>query len=125
MINRELLQPQSIVVIGGSNNVHKPGGAVVRNILQGGFKGTLRVVNPKEDEVQGIKVFHNANELPPTELAILVVPAKLCPDTVELLARDKGTRAFIIISAGFGEETKAGAVMEQQLVGIGNVFDIE
>ena len=115
MINRELLQPQSIVVIGGSNNVHKPGGAVVRNILQGGFKGTLRVVNPKEDEVQGIKVFHDANELPPTELAILVVPAKLCPDTVELLARDKGTRAFIIISAGFGEETKAGAVMEQRI----------
>ena len=116
MINRELLQPQSIVVIGGSNNVHKPGGAVVRNILQGGFKGTLRVVNPKEDEVQGIKVFHDANELPPTELAILVVPAKLCPDTVELLARDKGTRAFIIISAGFGEETKAGAVMEQRIL---------
>ena len=116
MINRELLQPQSIVVIGGSNNVHKPGGAVVRNILQGGFKGTLRVVNPKEDEVQGIKVFHNANELPPTELAILVVPAKLCPDTVELLARDKDTRAFIIISAGFGEETKAGAVMEQRIL---------
>ena len=116
MINRELLQPQSIVVIGGSNNVHKPGGAVVRNILQGGFKGTLRVVNPKEDEVQGIKVFHNANELPPTELAILVVPAKLCPDTIELLARDKGTRAFIIISAGFGEETKAGAVMEQRIL---------
>ncbi len=74
------------------------------------------MVNPKEDEVQGIKVFHDANELPPTELAILVVPAKLCPDTVELLARDKGTRAFIIISAGFGEETKAGAVMEQRIL---------
>ena len=116
MINRELLQPQSIVVIGGSNNVHKPGGAVVRNILQGGFQGTLRVVNPKEDEVQGIKVFHDAKELPPTELAILVIPAKLCPDTVELLARDKGTKAFIIISAGFGEETKAGAEMEQRIL---------
>ena len=116
MINRELLQPQSIVVIGGSNNVHKPGGAVVRNILQGGFAGMLRVVNPKEDEVQGIKVFHHADELPPTELAILVIPAKLCPDTVELLARDKGTKAFIIISAGFGEETQAGAVMEQRIL---------
>ena len=118
MINRELLQPQSIVVIGGSNNVHKPGGAVVRNILQGGFSGTLRVVNPKENEVQGIKVFQNASELPPTELAILVIPAKFCPDTVELLARDKGTKAFIIISAGFGEETQAGAVMEQRILDI-------
>ncbi|MBE6262020.1 MAG: CoA-binding protein [Prevotella sp.] len=116
MINRELLQPESIVVIGGSNNVHKPGGAVVRNILQGGYKGTLRVVNPKEDEVQGIKVFHDARELPPTELAILVIPAKLCPDSVELLAKEKGTKAFIIISAGFGEETKAGAVLEQRIL---------
>ena len=108
MINRQLLQPESIVVIGGSNNVHKPGGAVVRNLLQGGYKGTLRIVNPKEDEVQGIKVFHDAKEIPPTDLAILVVAAKYCPDYVELLAAEKEVRAFIIISAGFGEETKAG-----------------
>jgi len=116
MINRELLQPKSIVVIGGSNNVHKPGGAVVRNILQGGYQGTLRVVNPKEDEIQGIKAFHDARELPPTELAILVVAAKMCPDYVELLAKEKGTKAFIIISAGFGEETHAGAVLEQRIL---------
>ena len=116
MINRQLLQPESIVVIGGSNNVHKPGGAIVRNILQGGFSGTLRIVNPKEDEVQGIKVFHDARELPPTEMAVLVIPAKMCPDTVELLAKEKQTKAFIIISAGFGEETKAGAKLEQQIL---------
>ena len=58
MINKQLLQPESIVVVGGSNNVHKPGGAVVRNLLSGHYQGTLRIVNPKEDEVQGIKVFH-------------------------------------------------------------------
>ena len=116
MINRELLEPQSIVVIGGSNNVHKPGGAVVRNLQQGGYKGTLRIVNPKEDEVQGIKAFHDAKELPPTELAILVIAAKYCPDYVELMAKEKGTRAFIVISAGFGEETKAGAELEQRIL---------
>ena len=118
MINQELLQPKSIVVIGGSNNVHKPGGAVVRNLLQGGYQGTLRIVNPKEDEVQGIKAFHDARELPPTELAILVVAAKFCPQYVELLAKEKKTRAFIIISAGFGEETHEGAVLEQQILDI-------
>ena len=118
MINQQLLEPRSIVVIGGSNNVHKPGGAVVRNLLQGGYKGTLRIVNPKEDEVQGIKAFHDAKELPPTELAILVVAAKFCPDYVELMAKEKETRAFIIISAGFGEETKAGAELEQRIVDI-------
>ena len=116
MINQQLLNPQSIVVIGGSNNVHKPGGAVVRNLISGGYNGELRIVNPKEEEVQGIKAFHDARELPPTELAILVVAAKFCPDYVEMLAKEKQTRAFIIISAGFGEETKAGAELEQRIL---------
>lgn len=116
MINQQLLNPQSIVVIGGSNNVHKPGGAIVRNLLQGGYKGVLRIVNPKEDEVQGIKVFHDVKEIPPTEMAILVVAAKFCPDYVDYVAAEKGVRAFIIISAGFGEETKAGAALEQRIL---------
>ncbi len=116
MINEQLLHPESIVVIGGSNDTHKPGGAIVRNILNGGYKGTLRIVNPKEDEVQGIKVFHDAKEIPPTDLAILVVAAKWCPDYVELLAAEKNVRAFIIISAGFGEETKAGAALEKKIL---------
>lgn len=116
MINKQLLEPESIVVIGGSNNCHKPGGAVVRNLVSGGYKGTLRIVNPKEDEVQGIKAFHDARELPQTDLAILVVAAKFCPDYVELLAAEKKTRAFIIISAGFGEETKEGTVLEQKVL---------
>ncbi len=116
MINEQLLHPKSIVVIGGSNNVHKPGGAVVRNIQNGGYQGTLRIVNPKEDEVQGIKAFHDVKELPPTDLAILVVAAKFCPDYVEYLAAEKEVRAFIIISAGFGEETKAGAALEQRIL---------
>ena len=118
MINQQLLNPKSIAIIGGSNNVHKPGGAVVRNLLSGGYKGMLRIVNPKEDEVQGIKVFHDARELPPTELAILVVAAKYCPEYVELLAKEKQTRAFIIISAGFSEETKAGAELEQRILDV-------
>ena len=116
MINQQLLNPKSIAIIGGSNNVHKPGGAVVRNLLSGGYQGTLRIVNPKEDEVQGIKAFHDARELPPTELAVLVVAAKYCPEYVELLAKEKQTRAFILISAGFSEETHEGAVLEQRIL---------
>ena len=116
MINKQLLEPQSIVVIGGSNNTHKPGGAVVRNLISGGYTGTLRVVNPKEDEVQGIKVFHDVKELPPTDLAILVVAARFCPDYVDVLAAEKQVRAFIIISAGFGEETHEGALLEQRIL---------
>ena len=116
MINQQLLNPKSIVIIGGSNNVHKPGGSIVRNIISGGFSGDLHIVNPKEDEVQGIKAFHDVKDIPPTELAVLVVAAKFCPDYVDYLCQEKGTKAFVIISAGFGEETKAGAVLEQRIL---------
>ena len=116
MINEQLLNPGSIVVIGGSNNVHKPGGAIVRNLLNGDYQGDLRIVNPKEDNIQGIKAFHDVKEIPQTDLAILVVAAKYCPDYVDYLCAEKGVRAFVIISAGFGEETKAGAELEQRIL---------
>ena len=116
MINQQLLKPASIVVIGGSNNVHKPGGSIVRNIINGGFGGDLYIVNPKEDLVQGIKAFHDVKDIPQTELAVLVVAAKFCPDYVDYLCKEKGVRAFVIISAGFGEETKAGAALEQRIL---------
>lgn len=116
MINQQLLNPESIVVIGGSNNVHKPGGAIVRNIINGGFGGDLHIVNPKEDDVQGIKAVHNVKDIPQTDLAILVVAAKYCPDYVDYLCQEKGVRAFVIISAGFGEETKEGAILEQHIL---------
>lgn len=116
MINQQLLQPESIVVIGGSNNTHKPGGAIVRNLISGNYQGTLRIVNPKEDEVQGIRAFHDVKELPPTDLAILVVAARFCPDYVDYLAKEKLVRAFIIISAGFSEETPEGAALEQRIL---------
>ena len=116
MINQQLLNPQSIVIVGGSNDTHKPGGTIIRNLVNGGYKGALRVINPKEDEVQGIKAVHTAAELPQTDMAILVVAAKFCPQYVEELARDKGVRAFIIISAGFGEETHEGLLLEEQVL---------
>ena len=75
MINRELIAPESIVIIGGSNNTQKPGGKIIRNLLEGKFPGKLYAVNPKETEVQGIPCFPDITSLPNTELAILAVPA--------------------------------------------------
>ena len=60
-VTKELVNPRSIVVIGASNDTTKPGGAVLRNIIEGDFKGSLYVVNPKEDEIQGVKCYHNVN----------------------------------------------------------------
>ncbi len=55
MINQQLLDPQSIVVVGGSEDVTKPGGKILKNIIDGGYRGKLYVLNPKADSIQGIK----------------------------------------------------------------------
>lgn len=116
MVNRELICPQSIVVVGGSNNVHKPGGRLVRNLLDGKYKGSLYVVNAKETDVQGLKSYHSVQDIPETEMAILSIPSKACVEVVDVLAHQKNVKAFIIISAGFGEETKEGGQLEDQIL---------
>lgn len=116
MVNRELICPQSIVVVGGSNNVHKPGGRLVRNLLDGKYKGSLYVVNAKETDVQGLKSYHSVQDIPETEMAILSIPSKACVEVVDVLAHQKNVKAFIIISAGFGEDTKEGGQLEDQIL---------
>ena len=75
MITSQLLHPASIVVVGASNNVHKPGGAILKNLLSGGYTGELRAVNPKETEVQGVAAFADVKDIPDTDLAILACRA--------------------------------------------------
>lgn len=116
MINQQLINPRSIVVIGGSNDITKPGGKVLKNLIDHQFSGQLYVTNPKETEIQGIRCYQDINGLPDCDLAILAIAARFCPETVELLADQKNTRAFIILSAGFHEESEAGAALEQKIV---------
>ncbi len=114
MINQQLLRPESIIVVGASNNIHKPGGAILRNLLNGHYAGQLYAVNPKETEVQGVKAYPTVQDVPTADLAALAIPAAACPDAVETLA-EKGVKAFIILSAGFGEETHEGALLEDRI----------
>jgi acyl-CoA synthetase (NDP forming) len=116
MINNLLLNPESIVIVGGSNNKHKPGGKIVENIIKGGFNGRLIIVNQKEDEVQGLKAFHDVREIDGADLAILLIASKHCIPVVRELASNKGTKAFIVVSAGFSEEGEDGAKIEKELV---------
>ena len=116
MIHSKLLNPQSIVVVGGSDDIQKPGGKVLKNLMDHGYKGQLYVVNPKLDTVQGVKSYHTVEELPEVDLAIMAIAAKYCPHAVDVLANQKNTRGFIIFSAGFHEESKEGALFEQQIV---------
>jgi acetyltransferase len=116
MINDSLLNPQSIVVAGGSDDISKPGGKLLKNIVDGGFRGELFVLNPGREKVQGITSFKSAADLPEKiDLAILAIPAAACVKIAEELAQAKNTRAFIVISAGFSEDGPEGIQLEKAL----------
>jgi acyl-CoA synthetase (NDP forming) len=89
MINEKLINPESIVVVGASDDLFKPGGKVLKNIIDGKFAGKLYVVNPRHDKIQGIKSYMDLNDIPDTDLAILAISANLCLPAVEILVRDK------------------------------------
>ena len=116
MINRQLINPLSIAIIGGSENIHKPGGKILRNIVDGNFSGNIFSVNPKEANIAGVTWCQDVELLPEVDLAILSIPSKQCPEIVDILALQKNTKAFIIISAGFSEEGYEGALLEKKIV---------
>mgnify|MGYP001571204590 CR=1 FL=1 len=118
MLNKQLIDPKSIVIIGGSNDTKKPGGKIVNNLVNGGFKGSLHVVNPKETKVQGLTCYSSVNDIPETDLAILSIPAKYCLETITILTTQKNTKAVIIISAGFAEAGELGKEIERQIVSV-------
>ncbi|MBP5496982.1 MAG: acetate--CoA ligase family protein [Bacteroidales bacterium] len=116
MINPKLLDPKSIVICGASSDIHKPGGKALKNLLESAFKGDVYAVNPKESEVQGVKCYAKVDDLPQVDCAILCIAAKFCAQTVDVLAKEKGCRGFIIVSAGFSEESHEGAEIEKHIV---------
>ena len=116
MIAKELLNPKSIVICGASSDIHKPGGKSLKNLLESPFKGQIYAVNPKETEVQGVKCYAKVDDLPQVDCALLCIAAKFCAQTVDVLAKEKGCKGFIIISAGFSEENAEGAAIEKHIV---------
>ena len=118
MINDKLIYPSSIVVVGGSEDLLKPGGKILKNIIDGGYSGDLFAVNPKQDCIQGVKSYRNIKDIPPVDLAILAIPSKFCYDIIEILIKEKSTQAFIIISAGFSEASEDGRKLEKDIAGL-------
>ncbi len=116
MVTQQLINPKSIVVVGASNDITKPGGKILKNLIDGGFKGDLYVTNPKEILVQGIRSYPDPGHLPFVDLAIIAIAARYVPSVVEMLADEKNTRAFIVLSAGFSEESEEGKKIEKEVV---------
>lgn len=120
MVNRQLINPGSIVIVGGSNDRSKVGGALIKNLTENNFKGTIYAVNPKEVEVQGFPCFKDVAEMPEVEMAIICVAAAYVKETVAELAANKNCKAFIILSAGFSEMGSEGQKLQDEILEIIN-----
>jgi len=118
MLHHNLIEPKSIVIVGGSDNIHSPGGNVLKNLIDHKFNGELFVVNPKKTLVQNTRSYQNINDIPQVDLAIIAIAAKFIPETIKILTQSKNTKGFIIFSAGFSEKDEEGARIEQEIVSL-------
>jgi len=112
---KPLLAPRSMAIVGASGDITKWGGSALRNILDGGYTGTIYPVNPKGGEFFGLKVYPSLEDLPEApDLALLAVGAHQIVPMLEQCGR-KGIRAAIAIAAGFSETGEAGAEAEREI----------
>jgi acetyltransferase len=120
MLPSQLINPKSILVVGGSNNLDHLGGSVLKNLLDQGFGGELMVLNPRRRVVQGVRSYQDAAEVPKVELAIFAIPAEGIYPVVKCLIDTNITRAFIVYSAGFSELDEDGRQLEKELLDLIN-----
>ena len=112
-------KPRSVAVIGASGTPGKLGYVIVKNMADSDFAGDVYPVNPKSDEILGYKVYRSVTEIPgEVDLVVTALPTpKITLSAIEQCA-EKGVKAVIIESAGFGEMGGEGKVIQDQIVDI-------
>ncbi len=111
-----LFRPARIAVIGASGNPEKMGFQIFRNILDAGFSGEVLPVNPKGEVILGRPSVRSAGEVPEgTDLAVVIIPAKLVPATMLQLGERK-VRSAIVITGGFAESGEEGQALQDEVV---------
>ena len=110
--------PKSVAVIGASREPQKVGHRVLRNLIDGGFRGKIYPVNPNAEKILSLKCYKSILETPSeVDLAIIVVPARIVPSVAEECGQ-KGVKGIVVISAGFSETGGEGVRLERKLVKI-------
>ncbi|MGB5986469.1 MAG: CoA-binding protein, partial [Desulfobacterales bacterium] len=107
-----LFQPQSIAVIGASPKAESIGGAVMNNLLEGGFSGELFPVNPKYDQLFERPCLDRISDAPSApDLAVIAIPMAKIPPVIDACA-DLGVKGAVILSAGGREAGEQGRRLE-------------
>jgi len=116
--------PKSIAVVGAGERPSSSGGAVLRNLIRGGFKGRLIPVNPKGGEILGYPAFPSLSAIgPPVDLVVVVVRPDLIPGIVRE-AGETGSKNVLILPGGFKEAGPEGAARDAEVRRIAAEFGI-
>ena len=119
-----LFRPKKVAVIGASTKELSIGNRVIKNLLDFGFKGDIYPINPKADEVRGIKVYKSILDCPDNiDVVHMVIPAKFVPQAVEDCG-NKGVKNIIINSGGFSEIGPEGEAIEKDFLARAEKFGI-
>jgi len=112
----KVFQPSSVAVVGASKEEGKLGHTVTKNLIEARCQATLYPVNPKAEEILGLKAYPNIDAIPgEVDMAVIVVPAKLVLGVIEQCAT-KGVRAAVVIAGGFREVGPEGEKLERALI---------
>ncbi len=119
------IQPKSVAVIGASNKLGSVGAVLIENIKTGGFSGRVFPVNPKHQTVSGLKCYPSVTSIPEApDLAIIATPPETVPPLISELGK-KGTRAVVVITAGFAEGGRQrGIELQQSLLQAARPYDL-
>jgi acetate---CoA ligase (ADP-forming) len=114
--------PQGVAVIGASADPSKLGYRLAHNLVDSGYSGAINFVNPKGGSLLGREMVRTIAEIPdPVDLAVLLIPATVVPQTLHDCGK-RGIRAVIISSGGFKETGADGAALEMECLGIAHHY---
>ncbi len=109
-----LMRPRSIAVVGASQREVRAN-RVIHNLLRLGYRGEIYPINPRYDEVLGLRCYPDVASTPvPADCAVVSIPARAVPDLVTAVA-DAGVRSAVILASGFGESGEQGERMQARL----------
>ena len=112
----KLFAPRSVALIGASDKPGSVGALTMQNLRTSGFGGELFFVNPAHQTIDGVRIYPDAGSLPAVpDLAIVAIPPQLVPQTIAGLGA-LGTKAAVVLTAGFGEFGAQGAELQRQMV---------
>jgi acetyl coenzyme A synthetase (ADP forming)-like protein len=117
-----IMKPEAVAVIGASTEDGKIGNSVMKNLINGGYKGQIYPVHPKLDEVLGYKAYKSVKDIPGNvDIAVFAIPAKFVASALTEVG-EKGIAGAILIPSGFAETGNVEG--QDELVAISRKYDV-